>query len=107
MAFEVNILDAEAEALDQAQAGAKDEFGDELVSSGESGDDSQGLFSGEDGRQVMRFFGSDDGDVRQVYFEHVAVEKEDGAEGLVLGRGGDVFVHSEVGEKGFDLWYAH
>jgi len=39
--------------------------------------------------------------------EHLAIEEEKGAEGLVLGGGGDVFLDGQVGEKGFDLGSAH
>lgn len=35
--------------------------------------------------------------------EDGAIEKENGAEGLVLGGGGDLFPDSEVGEEGLDL----
>jgi hypothetical protein len=35
------------------------------------------------------------------------VEEEDGAEGLVLGGGGDVAFDGKVTEKGFDLGNAH
>lgn len=34
--------------------------------------------------------------------EDFAVEEEEGAEGLVLGGGGDVLIDGEVGEEGFD-----
>jgi hypothetical protein len=37
----------------------------------------------------------------------IAVEEENGLEGLILGRGGDVFVDSQVGEEGFDFLGAH
>jgi hypothetical protein len=37
----------------------------------------------------------------------VAIEEEEGTEGLVLGGGGDVFFDGEVGEEGFDFGDAH
>jgi len=37
----------------------------------------------------------------------VAVEEEDGGEGLILCRGGDVFFNGEVGDECLDLWHAH
>jgi hypothetical protein len=43
----------------------------------------------------------------QVLVEHLAVEEEEGAEGLVLGGGGDIVLHGQVSEKGFDLRCAH
>ena len=36
-----------------------------------------------------------------------AVKEEEGAEGLVLGRGGDVATNGEVGEELFDFAGAH
>jgi hypothetical protein len=39
--------------------------------------------------------------------EHLAIEEKEGAGGLVLCRSGDVFLDSQVGEKGFDLGSAH
>jgi hypothetical protein len=35
--------------------------------------------------------------------EHLAVQKEEGAESLILRGGSDVLVDGQVGEKGFDL----
>jgi hypothetical protein len=43
----------------------------------------------------------------QLLVEHLAIEEKEGAEGLVLCRGGDVFLDSQVGEKGLDLRSAH
>lgn len=34
------------------------------------------------------------------------VEDEEGAEGLLLGGGGDVVINGEVGEEGFDVAHA-
>jgi hypothetical protein len=39
--------------------------------------------------------------------QRVTIEKEDSAEGLVLGRGGDMLIHGEVSEEGFDFGGAH
>lgn len=39
--------------------------------------------------------------------EDVAVEEEDGAEGLVLSGGGDVFFDGEVGDECLDFFRAH
>jgi len=39
--------------------------------------------------------------------EHLAVEEQEGAEGLVVCRSSDVFLDRQVGEKGFDLGIAH
>jgi hypothetical protein len=37
----------------------------------------------------------------------VAIEEEDGVEGLVLGGGGDIAFNCEVGEEGFDFGDTH
>jgi len=107
-ALEVNILDAQAEGLEQAQAGAVEELGDELIDAGELGDDAADLVFGEDGGQMLRLFGAQglDGGI-EFPAEHLAVEEEEGGEGLVLGGGGDMFLDGQVGEKGFDLLGAH
>jgi len=39
--------------------------------------------------------------------EHFAVQEEERVEGLILGGGSDVLVNSQVGEEGFNFWYAH
>ncbi len=71
-------------------------------------EDGAGFGGGEDGGQGFGFFGADDfgrnfdGDV-----EDVAVEEEDGAEGLILGGGGDVFLGGEVSEVVLDFLDAH
>jgi len=43
----------------------------------------------------------------QLNSEDIAIEEEEGIEGLVLGGGGDVPVHGQVGEKGLDFGRAH
>lgn len=39
--------------------------------------------------------------------EDLAIEEKDSLEDPMLGRGSDVFVESQVGEKGFDFLSAH
>ena len=39
--------------------------------------------------------------------QHVAIEKEQGPESLILGRSGNIFVNGQVREKGRDLGCAH
>ena len=45
--------------------------------------------------------------VFQVFLEHLAVQEQQGTEGLVLGRGSDLLIYGQVGEKGLDLGAAH
>jgi hypothetical protein len=75
---------------------------------------------------VYFFFGQDDGqasgflcvqgvDGSQVLFQYLAVEEQQGAEGLtsagsvqrVLGGGSDISLHGQVGEKGLHFQCAH
>jgi hypothetical protein len=42
-----------------------------------------------------------------VFPEHLTIEERERAESLVLGRGGDFFVHSQVGEEPFDFRRSH
>jgi len=39
--------------------------------------------------------------------EQLAIEEEEGAQGLVLGGGGDVFLHSQVGQEWVRLGGGH
>ena len=43
----------------------------------------------------------------QFFVQHFAVEEQQGAEGLLLRGSGHIFVHGQVGEKGFDFGGAH
>jgi len=63
---------------------------------------------GEDHGQGFGFFGADEvGGKFDFDLENVAVEEENGAEGLVLGGGGDVFFDGEVGDEFLDSFGAH
>ena len=62
---------------------------------------------GQDVGQAFRFFGMQGVDGSQVLSQHLAVEEEQSTEGLILGGGGDILVHGQVGEKGLDFWCAH
>lgn len=108
MLAEVDIFDAQAEGFEEAEAGAVEEEGDELVDAGDAVDNGAGFLFGEDGGQVLGRLGAGglDGGVEGA-IEDFAVEEKKGAEGLVLGGGGDVVIDGEVGEEGFDLGSAH
>jgi hypothetical protein len=65
------------------------------------------IFS-EDDRQMLGLFGPDD--IRQgVEFlsQDFTVKKENSAEGLALGGGGDVFIDGQMSEEGGDFRSAH
>jgi len=99
-ALEVNILDAQAEALQEAQPRAIEEPGHQLVSSRQVGDDLFHLVSGEDGGQVLGFLGPHDADgIDELLAQNVTIQEEQRSEGLILCRSGDVLVYGQVGEE--------
>jgi hypothetical protein len=62
---------------------------------------------GEEYRQALGAFGAQGTDRSQILVQHLAVEEQRGAEGLILGRGVDVLLHRQMGERGFDFRRAH
>jgi hypothetical protein len=105
---EVDVLDAQAEALHEAQPAAIEELGRELVGAGEAAHELLDLFPSEDSGEVVGPTSAQgvEGNV-DVEAENVTVEEEQGAEGLVLGWGGDFPIDGEVGEEGLDLGGTH
>ena len=108
MQVEVDILDSQAQAFHQAQAGAVEQLGLQLIGAGEGVEQAADFVSGEHGGKSVGAPGAH-GVERELDLleENLAVEEEQGAEGLVLGGGGDVLVDGQVGEEGFDLEAAH
>lgn len=105
---EVDVFDAQAQAFHQAQARAIEQLGHEPGNAVHAVEDGAGFLGGEDGGQGFGFFGAKDvGGDFDGGFENVAVEKEDSAEGLVLGGGGDVLFDGEVGEELLDFLESH
>jgi hypothetical protein len=71
-------------------------------------EEKQDLLAGEDSGEAFRFTGAHSLDgLGDFSPEDLAIEEEDGLEGLILGRGSDIFVDSQVGEEGFDFLGAH
>jgi hypothetical protein len=64
--------------------------------------EAEDLVPGEDGGETFGPFGRGEEDGVNLFVEDFAVEEEEGGEGLVLGGGGDVSFHGEVGEEGLD-----
>ena len=105
---EVNILDAQTQTFHEAQAAAVEYLGHKLGNAGHFVDDGHGFLVGEDDGQGFGFLGADDvGGEGKVYFEDVAIEEDDGAECLILGGGGKLFLGGEVGDEGLDFFCAH
>ena len=71
--------------------------------------DGFGFLFGKDGGDAFAPFGADEAEVGLVELEveDVAVEKDDGADDLVLGGGGGFAVYDEVGDELFDFGGAH
>jgi hypothetical protein len=108
VASEIHVLDADAAALQDAEAGAVHQAGQEAVRlagvDGVHGVEQGGdLGQGEDDGDVAGAVGADGVEVAEVDLQDVAVQGEDGRERLVLRAGGDVAMHGEMGEEGFDV----
>ena len=84
--FEVDILDAEAEGFGEAQPAAVEELGNQPGGAIQEGHQTADFFPGEHGGKALRAFGEGVVEGRgEFLLEDVAVEEEQGAEGLVLG----------------------
>ena len=107
-AVEIEVLDSQGERLEQSQAGAVLEPGDQAVGAVEGREDAADFVAGEDDGQPRGAVDAHEGaEVAGFDFQDGAVEEDQGAEGLRLGRGGDVAFGGEVGEEGVDLAAAH
>jgi hypothetical protein len=66
------------------------------------------LVAGEDDRQALRALRAHDAiEPGQVGLQHVPVQEQEGAQGLVLGRGGHPAVDRQRGEEAGDLRSPH
>jgi hypothetical protein len=108
VAAEVYVFDAQSKAFHEAQPGAVEDLCHKLGNTAHFRDDCEGFLMGDDDGQGFGFLGADDvGGEFDLDFEDVAVEEEDGAEGLVLGGGGDVPFGCKVGDECLDFGGAH
>lgn len=84
-------------------------MGHEFVNAVEVGYDSPDFLFGEDGRDAFTFLGAEgkEGGFVEGNLEDVAVEEEDGAEGLVLGGFGYFSFNDEVGDELVDFADGH
>lgn len=106
--IEIHILDPQSQALDQAQAGAIKQLGDQLMRAGHRGEDLLSLFFRQDRRETFGLLGTDGVDrALQVFLEHVLVEEQQRAESLILRGSRDVPIHCQVGEVLLDLGRSH
>ena len=107
-AFKVYIQNAQAETFDRADTTAIHQLGHQLILRlfdviQEEAD----FVFGEDDGDTNRFLGAQGINVCQRFIEDVLVHKEDGAEGLILGRSSYILVNSQMGEELFDFGSAH
>lgn len=104
MLAEVDIFDSQAQAFEQAQAGAVEEFG--LEAEGWVGDMFEDVLDfgfGEDDGQAFVFLGAQGLDAGELNVEDLSIEEEDGLHRHVLGAGGDVVDDGEVRQEGCDV----
>lgn len=105
---EVDILDPEACAFEQAQAGAVEEQRQAAGDALEVLEDGSNLVAGHDDGQVVRAPGADEVvEPGQVLIEHLPVEEQPRPERLILGGGGDPPVDDQRGEELGDLRGPH
>ena len=107
-AVEIEVLDAQAQAFQQAQAGAVEQLGLELVDARHLRNHLARLVFREHLRQVLGRLGADGVDrVVKLLVEHRAIEEQERAEGLILRRRGNVTLDGEMGKKRLDFRAAH
>jgi hypothetical protein len=105
---EVQVLDPQADALHQPQPRPVEQPCHQPVGPAHLRHYEVGLFAGEHDGDARRPLGPlDTLDVGQLYPEHFSVEEEERRERLILTRGGDTAVCSEVREELADLGRTH
>lgn len=65
------------------------------------------FFPCEDGGEAFRPFGGGKEEKVYIFVKYFAVKEEEGGEGLVLGRGGNIALGCQVGEESLDFRGAH
>ena len=105
--FKVEVLDAQAQGLKEAQAASVEKARDEIRHTVQFSEDAEAFVMAEVGLDVSAFPGAEGVQVAQGDTEDFLVEEQEGAEGLVLGGGRDLLMGGEMGEESFDLWRAH
>jgi len=106
---EVDVFDAKAKTFHKAQAAAIENLSHKFIDAAKVGNDGAGFVFGEDGGDAFVFFGAQGGKggFFELDLEDVTVEEENGAEGLVLGGGGDFSFDDEVGDELVDFEDGH
>jgi hypothetical protein len=108
VAVEVDVLHAQGESFLKAEAGAIQQLAEEAEGRLKAVEQGEDVAAGEDRGEVLGALRALEAFERgKVEFEHLAVEEDQGAEGLVLGGRGDATTHGEVVEEGGELGSAH
>jgi hypothetical protein len=108
MVGEVKVFHSESQALQQAQAGTIEEARHDPVHALERTEQRSDLRSGQHNRQTLRTLGADHLlQPAEVQAEHVAVQKDQRTERLILRRGAYLSVHCQFREKLRDLVRTH
>ena len=100
--LEVEVFNSQAQGFEQAQAAAVEEAGDEVRDGVKLGKDAQAFVMAEVGLDVSGSPGAHDVEVVERKAEDVAVEEQEGREGLGLGGSRNLLIGDEMGEEGFD-----
>jgi len=97
---EIDVLDPETEAFEEAEAGAVEKTGHDPADATEVGEYEADLFAREDHGESFGFLGSSKVvKPGERLLKDFPVQKEKCGGRLVLGGGGDVAVDRQVGEK--------
>jgi hypothetical protein len=104
----IEVCRASLQACHPSHGHAVELGGHSRIGSGDGSHHLQGFRRGQHRRHVCGFSGTDglDGPVERLS-EHLAGEAQQGAEGLVLGGGGDLLLHGEVRQKRLDVCASH
>ncbi len=108
-ALEIEIFDPQAQPFQQAEAAAVEQLRDEALDAGHLPQHALHLRFGQHGGQALGLPGADGFQVEGVQLlpQHFAIEEQEGAEGLRLRRGRDLFRDGQVDQKGADFGRAH
>jgi hypothetical protein len=105
---EVDVLDPEAEAFQQSEAGAVEQAGHQSIRAVELVEDGADLVAGQDRREPLGPPGrGDPAEVLERPAQDLAIEEEDRMQGLILGGGGDIPIDREVGQERLQLGRPH
>src|SRR6266498_4650032 len=106
--LKIEIFEAQAQTLHQAQPTAVKQLGHQAVHAGKLRQQRLNLRAGKHNRQTPWPLGPwDVAEWRQVVVQDLAIQKQQGAQGDVLGRGRDLLLDRQLGEVGADLCSAH